>query len=76
VSAWPAHAAGPPAWSSSVAAAKRYAEGRAGLIAFAVVDERGRLHGDRVSAVAPSASVLKAMLLVAYLRKASVRDRR
>jgi Beta-lactamase enzyme family len=75
VSAWPAHAAGPPAWNSSVAAAKRYAESRAGLIAFAVVDERGRLHGYRASAVAPSASVLKAMLLVAYLRKASVRDR-
>lgn len=71
----PAHAAGSPTWSSRVAAAQRYAEGRACLVAFAAVDERGRLHRYRASAVAPSASVLKAMLLVAYLRKASVRGR-
>jgi Beta-lactamase enzyme family len=70
-----AQAFGPATWSSRVAAARAYAEGRAGVIAFAVVDERGRLHGYRASAVAPSASVLKAMLLVAYLRKNSVRHR-
>jgi beta-lactamase class A len=70
-----AHAIGPASWSSRVAAARAYAEGRAGVIAFAVVDERGRLHGYHASAVAPSASVLKAMLLVAYLRKDSVRHR-
>ena len=71
----PAHAAGSPTWSSRVAAAQRYAEGRACVVAFAVVDERGRLHPYRAWAVAPSASLLKPMLLVAYLRKGSVRGR-
>jgi beta-lactamase family protein len=71
----PAHAAGSPTWSSRVATAQRYAEGRACRVAFAVVDERGRLHRYRAWAVAPSASVLKPMLLVAYLRKGSVRGR-
>jgi hypothetical protein len=45
------------------------------VIAFAVVDQRGRVHGYHRAATAPSASVLKAMLLVAYLRKQSVRHR-
>jgi len=75
VSVWPANAAGPPAWGSRIAAAERYAKGRAGVVAFALVDGRGRLHGYRASAVAPSASLLKPMLLAAYLRKASVRGR-
>jgi beta-lactamase class A len=70
-----AGAAGPSRWSYRIAAAKTYAQSRAGTIAFAVVDQRGRLHGYRLSAVAPSASLLKPMLLVAYLRKPSVRDR-
>ena len=73
--ATPAHAAAPPTWKSRMAAAERYAEGRAGTISFAVVDEKGRLHGFHARAVAPSASVLKAMLLVAYLRRGDVRDR-
>jgi Beta-lactamase enzyme family len=68
-------AAGPSRWGYRIAAAKAYAQSRAGTIAFAIVDQRGRLHGYRRRAVAPSASVLKPMLLVAYLRKASVRDR-
>ena len=58
-----------------MAAAERYAEGRAGTINFAVVDEAGRLHGYDARAIAPSASVLKAMLLVAYLRRDDVRNR-
>ncbi|HLM92535.1 MAG TPA: hypothetical protein VK273_01860, partial [Gaiellaceae bacterium] len=40
-----------------------------------MVDEAGRLHGYHARDVAPSASVLKAMLLVAYLRRADVRGR-
>ena len=58
-----------------MAAAERYAQARSGTITFAVVDEAGRLHGYHAHAVAPSASVLKAMLLVAYLRRADVRGR-
>jgi len=75
VSAAPAHGAAPPTWTSRMTAAERYAEGRAGTISFAVVDEAGRLHGHGARAIAPSASVLKAMLLVAYLRRDDVRDR-
>jgi hypothetical protein len=75
LSASPARAAEPATWSSRVKAATRYSEERAGVVSFAVVDERGRLHGYRANAVAHSASVLKAMLLVAYLRKADVRAR-
>jgi hypothetical protein len=71
----PAHAAAPPTWKSRMAAAERYAQARSGTITFAVVDEAGRLHGYHAHAVAPSASVLKAMLLVAYLRRADVRGR-
>jgi beta-lactamase family protein len=75
VSSWPAHAGARATWSSRVEAARRYAEGRAGLVAFAVIDERGRMYRYRASAVAPSASLLKPMLLVAYLRRSSVRGR-
>jgi hypothetical protein len=71
----PASGASPQTWQSRVGAAVRYAETRAGTVSFAVVDEAGRLHGYHARAVAPSASVLKAMLLVAYLRRADVRDR-
>jgi beta-lactamase class A len=67
--ATPANAAAPPTWKARMAAAERYAQARSGTITFAVVDEAGRLHGYQAHAVAPSASVLKAMLLVAYLRR-------
>jgi hypothetical protein len=70
-----AHAAAPPTWKSRMAAAERYAQTRSGTITFAVVDEAGRLHGYHARDVAPSASVLKAMLLVAYLRRPDVRGR-
>jgi hypothetical protein len=62
----PAAASDSPTWSSRVASARAYAERRSGVIAFAVVDQRGRLHGYHRAATAPSASVLKAMLLVTY----------
>jgi D-alanyl-D-alanine dipeptidase len=54
---------------SSVAVAKRYADARRGLVSFAVIDSRGGLRGTRVRRTYVSASVVKAMLLVAYLRK-------
>jgi hypothetical protein len=75
VVAAPAHAVAPPTWKSRMAAAERYAQPRSGTITFAVVDEAGRLHGYHARDVAPSASVLKAMLLVAYLRRSDVRGR-
>ena len=55
-------------------AAAKYAGGRLGEISFAVRTER-RLYGVDVRRTVPSASVLKAMLLVAYLREPRVRDR-
>jgi hypothetical protein len=61
-------------WQGRVEAARDYAAGREGLISFAVVDERGRLHGYRPRAVVPTASLLKAMLLVGYLRTARGRS--
>jgi Beta-lactamase enzyme family len=62
-------------WRERVADARRYAERRAGIEAFALIDGAGRIHGYRRFAVAPSASLLKPILLVTYLRKRSVRDR-
>jgi hypothetical protein len=71
----PSTAAAAKTWEQRVAAAERYAASRAGVESFAVVDERGRIHGFRRRVDVPSASLLKAMALVAYLRLPSVRDR-
>ena len=71
--AGPASAA--PDWKANLAAAERYAERRAGVESFAVVDERGRLHAWGGRRVHPSASLLKPMLLVAYLDRPGVRGR-
>jgi hypothetical protein len=68
-----ARRAGDP-WPARVAAAERFAEARAGTISFAVVAENGRLRGDHIDRVHSSASVVKAMFLVAYLRLPGVRD--
>jgi hypothetical protein len=67
--------AGAQSWSQRTAAAGRFVETRAGVESFAFVDDRGKLHGYRAWRVVPSASVLKAMLLVAYLNRQSVRGR-
>jgi len=57
-----------------IAAAERYAEDRLGTVSFAVLDECGRLVGSHVHRTHLSASVVKVMLLVAYLRQPGVRD--
>jgi hypothetical protein len=54
---------------SSVTAASAYLGRRGGYTAFAVVDSEGRLGGAHLHRTFVSASVVKAMLLVAYLRK-------
>jgi Beta-lactamase enzyme family len=58
-----------PRWHPHVAEAKRFAKRRAGEVGFAVVDPHGRIAGFRVAMTAPTASVIKVMLMVAYLRK-------
>jgi D-alanyl-D-alanine dipeptidase len=51
-----------------VRAARRFIARRAGIRSFALVDSRGRLYGYAPRRPYVSASVTKAMLLVAYLR--------
>ena len=63
-------------WQRRVRSAARFVRRRAGAVSFAVVDERGRIHGFHRGRRYSSASVVKAMLLVAYLRKGGVRGRR
>jgi hypothetical protein len=53
----------------NVARAASYLAGRAGVTAFAVVDSEGRMSGLHMHWTFVSASVVKAMLLVAYLRR-------
>jgi hypothetical protein len=63
-----------PRWQPDVAGAVRYAARRHGTIAFAVRTRSGAW-GWHATRVFPSASVLKAMLLVAYVDLPSVRAR-
>lgn len=70
-----AQAAEPAGWWARKKAAVHYLEARQGEVSFAFVDYRGRLWGYHPWRVAPSASLLKAMLLVAYLNKPDVRTR-
>jgi hypothetical protein len=58
-----------------VAAAERYLASRGGEGSLAVVDDRGRLQGTGLHRRFHSASVVKSMLLVAYLRKLSAEHR-
>jgi Beta-lactamase enzyme family len=79
IAAAPAAPASPAAragvWHPHIRAAKAYARSRAGLVAFAVRTPT-RSWGFRSQVVIPSASVIKALLLVTYLNRPSVRHRR
>jgi hypothetical protein len=67
--------AGAAGWPERKADAIDYLAHRAGVESFALVDGRGHIHPYRGRLRAPSASLLKAMLLVAYLNRADVRHR-
>jgi Beta-lactamase enzyme family len=71
--AWPATAAA-QSWRPDVERAAAWAGQRNGTVSFAI-RTRGRLYGRGLDRQVPSASVLKAMLMTAYLRQASVRAR-
>ena len=63
-----------PGWTPGVRAADAYADTRAGTVAFAVRTDR-RLWGRDLDRPVQGASVVKALLLVAYLRDPRVRSR-
>lgn len=64
------HAPADPQWAERVEAARKFAAQRRGHVGFAIVDEDGALHGHDAGAHFESASVVKVMLMVAYLREA------
>jgi hypothetical protein len=61
-------------WHPHVAAAREWAAQRHGLVSFAIRTPAA-VHGVGLDRTYPSASVVKAMLLVAYLRRPDVRGR-
>jgi Beta-lactamase enzyme family len=67
-------AAPAPRWRPAIAAAARYARSRAGEVSFAVRTSR-RLDGRGLDRQFSSASVIKAMLMITYLRQSHVRRR-
>lgn len=54
--------------ADAIAAAKRFLDSRSGRTSFAVLDSRGRLDGLRLHEHFQTASVVKVMMLVAYLQ--------
>jgi hypothetical protein len=60
---------------AAIAAAGRFLDSRSGASAFAVVDSQGRLAGTRLHRHFRTASVVKAMMLVAYLQMLDARHR-
>jgi beta-lactamase class A len=63
-----------PAWTPGLKAANHYADGRPGEVSFAVRTEHD-VWGRALDRQVQSASVVKALLLVAYLRQPDVRSR-
>jgi len=54
---------------ADIRAAREYVKSRAGVNSLAVIDSRGRLHGHAPGRGYVAASTVKAMILVAYLRR-------
>jgi hypothetical protein len=71
-----AHADPQPDWRASFAAAEAWGRGRRGRVSIALVDDHGSVHRYHGSRHYHSASVVKAMLLVAYLNRHHVRSHR
>ena len=63
-----------PAWTPGLKAANHYADGRPGEVSFAVRTEKD-VWGRALDRPGESASVVKALLLVSYLRQPDVRSR-
>ncbi len=63
-----------PAWSPGLRPANAYADGRPGTVAFAVRTDK-HVWGRDLDRPVQSASVVKALLLVAYLQQPDVRSR-
>jgi hypothetical protein len=61
--------------AEAIAAATRFLDSRAGRTSFAVVDSTGRLYGARPHEHFQSASVVKVMMLVAYLQMLNAQHR-
>jgi beta-lactamase class A len=66
----------PYPWDQRVESATKFANARAGRVSWAVITPDGRVRGSRIHARHRSASVVKAMLLVAYLNHGDVPGRR
>ncbi|HEY4895592.1 MAG TPA: serine hydrolase [Solirubrobacteraceae bacterium] len=61
--------------AGAIAAARSYLDGRSGRTSFAVVDSKGRLDGTRLREHFETASVVKVMMLTAFLQMRSAQDR-
>jgi len=61
--------------AGAIAAATRFLDSRAGSTSFAVVNNEGRLYGTRVREHFQTASVVKVMMLVAYLQMLNAHHR-
>jgi beta-lactamase class A len=61
--------------ADAIAAAARFLDARAGRTSFAVVDSTGRLYGARLHEHFQTASVVKVMMLVAYLQMLNAQHR-
>ncbi len=66
----------PYPWDHRVESAGTFAKNRLGRVSFAVVSPDGRVRGRNIHATYRSASVVKAMLMVAYLNERGIRGRR